>query len=268
VFRTIGVGLILMAGLSAECQTFSLLQKHDVSWSCRGHVWILSSNQYCWDAINHNVSKVTLTGQQVFSHLPTPTDKPYNIVGLTADSAGQIYAVDGLTVYIYSPQGKYEKSLSPGINLGQGIVVLDSQHIFVAGRSQPGSLQPDSTIFEIGPDGVKRSFSDVFFQGLPAADDMILNKQSFLALDRHRNLLYQLPQTLYEIRVFSLNGELLRKIMPPPNIGFNSPQCAIPWVQIAPRCSRPTCYRVSLFWRMVGWPWKAVNSFRLSKTAT
>jgi len=152
-----------------------------------------------------------------------------SIVGLATDPAGEIYAVDGLHVHIYTASGSYEKSITPGLNLGQGLVVADPQHIFVAGRAPRGGIVSHSaTIFELGSGGTSRSFSDVFHKDRTGMDDMVLNKESYLSLDRKRKLIYQVPQSLYEVRVFGFNGNLVSTIVPPQEYRIRIPEVRRP----------------------------------------
>ena len=55
-------------------------------------------------------------------------------------------------------------------------------------------------------------------------EDHAVNAPSFLALDRGRKLLYQIPQYLYEIRVFDLEGNLRRTIAPPAKYRIRVPK--------------------------------------------
>jgi hypothetical protein len=138
--------------------------------------------------------------------------------------ARNIYAVDGVNIHIYSPDGRYEKSLTPGINMTMGLAALDPQHLYVTGRLVPEKAASRATVFRLGPCGIDRSFSNVFITGLSGMDDHLLNSSSFLALDRQRGRLYQIPQYAYEIRVFDLDGKLLHTIAPPTQYRIRAPQ--------------------------------------------
>lgn len=231
------IGLLLAASLPLQCQNLTPSREYRAQWRCMGHVWIFNSDLYCLDANSRQISKTTASGRLVFSSLPSPSGialtSPYgrspNTVGLSVDPDGQIYAVDGLQVHVYSADGKFVRSMKPGINLGQGVAALDSEHVYVAGRAAHNSSLPaNATVFEIGSRGVERSFSDIFFADRSRSDDMVLNKESHLALDRQRGLLYQLPQARYEIRVFTLDGEFVRAILPPPQFAIKTPEVSHP----------------------------------------
>lgn len=224
-FRAVCVFLTLCLPALLSAQQFSPLHTRNVQWKCHGWVWIAGESMYCGDIWTHQLSKTSLDGRVLFSTLQQPPTGPFKaVLALAQDAIGNLYVVDGLHIQVFSREGAYLKTITPGIDLSQGIAVLDSSHIFVTGRAPSGKENSTATVFLIGPDGIEKSFSDLFFKGLTGADDTILNSASFLALDSARKRLYQAPQDLYEIREFDLNGSLVRKIEPPDQYRLRSPQ--------------------------------------------
>jgi hypothetical protein len=202
--------------LACTAQTFSTVETHAAKWRCHGRVWIENSALYCKDAHTQEISKTLIDGRQEFARLETPSVGQSNhIIALAEDANQNVYAVDGVNVHIYSNSGKYQRSLTPGINMSFGLAVLDAEHIFVTGRLSPTAGESSATAFLIGSKGIQRSFS---------MEDHAVNAPSFLALDRGRKLLYQIPQHLYEVRVFDLEGNLRRTIAPPAKYRIRVPK--------------------------------------------
>lgn len=198
----------------------------NTDWSCQGVVWVANSDMFCKDLRTHELSKVTLEGEHVYSHLAMPSvGRSTHVVAVTEDTEHNIYAVDGLHIHIYSPDGRYKESMTPGLTMSVGIAVLDPQHIYVAGRTATADKKTPSreTVFLVNRNGIQNAFSGVFFTDLSRLADIVVNTPSYLALDRNRGLLYQLPQKLYEVRVFDLDGNLIRKIVPPAQYGIQRP---------------------------------------------
>ena len=208
----------------AQAQSFSALQTSQSDWRCRGRIWIVNSDLYCKDVRSKELTKWSSDGRKIFSHLERPADGSSDVFAVAEDAAGNIYATDGGQIHAYSPDGSYLYSLTPGVEMNQGLAVLDAEHIFVSGRSPTSG----ATVFLVGSNGIERSFSSPFVAGLTGVDDRVANWVSFLALDRGKRLLYQLPQDLYEIRVFDLNGKLLRKIVPPAEYRTRAPELQHP----------------------------------------
>jgi hypothetical protein len=191
------------------------------AWDARsikgGVIHIIHGNIYRKDARTGILSKFSPTGQEIFAQLAQPsTGRATRVTSVTEDATGNLYVSDGLNIHAYSSDGQYRGSLSPGINMSMnGLVALDSDHFFVAGRKPSSRGGGSATIFEIKKDGVVRSFGKVAFPNLSGNEDAMLNTDNMLAFDRSRGLLYQLPQYLYEIRVYNMNGDLVRTITPP-----------------------------------------------------
>ena len=136
-------------------------------------------------------------------------------MGLATDLSGDVYVVDGANINIYSNDGKFKKSITPGIQLTLGIAVLDPGHIFVSGHTGPRRNNTSPSIFEVGSGGIQRSFGQPFFTGRTGLEEFVLNTPGLLALDRTRKLLYQTSPNLYQVRVFDLQGKEIRTISPP-----------------------------------------------------
>jgi hypothetical protein len=209
----------------ASAQQFLTTQSREVAWKCHGWVWIGDTNLFCADAKTDQLSKVGLDGSVKFTGLPIVGGvQPKAVLAVAEDSDDNFYVVDGLRIFAYSPDGRFQKAITPGVQMSMGIVAIDSQHFFVAGGIPPRSKDSKPTIFRVGPDGIEQQFSDVFVKGLSGTDDYVVNGVSFLALDRTRGLLYQVGQNSYEIRVFDLNGSLLRTIASPSQYPFKPGQ--------------------------------------------
>lgn len=206
-------------------QHFSPSQNRNTAWNCHGWEWISNATFFCSDIKTHQLSRVGLDGTVLFSGLQAPAFRgPKAVEALGQDADANLYVVDGMNIYVYSPEGKYQRVISPGINLSTGIAPLDSQHFYVAGRVPPKKGDSKATVFLVGPSGVEQGFSDVFVRGLSGLDDLVMNSASYLALDQPHGLLYQLPQNVYEIRVFDLKGRPVRTIVPPPQYALRAPQ--------------------------------------------
>jgi len=208
--------LWLFSFVPLHAQTLTVVQRHAVSWKCHGEVWLENSSLYCKDWQTKEIRKLAYSGQEVFPKLESPPVGSSTKIGAIAeDSGGNIYAVDGTHIHVYTPEGRYRKTFSPGVQLATGIVVIDPEHIIVSGHVPLKSGNNSATIFMVGSNGVYKSFSGPFFSGKSGVEDLVLNTPSILALDRSRGLLYQISQNRYEIRVFDLEGKMLRSISPP-----------------------------------------------------
>jgi hypothetical protein len=188
-------------------------------------IWVENSSLFCKDWQTKELAKLSFDGREIFPKLdPPPVGSAAQIVGLAEDASGDIYAVDGNHIHVYSPQGKYKKTLSPGIQLTFGIVVADPDHIYVSGHSPFKRNDSSASIFVVGSDGIQRSFSTPFFSGRSGLEEFVLNVPGILALDRSKGLLYQVSPNLYEIRVFDLQGKPVRTISPPAEYANRAPQ--------------------------------------------
>lgn len=223
--KILPIVLLMLSAPAVFGQQFSPVRNQVAAWKCHGWVWLSNSNLYCRDAHTAELSRFGATGTQVFPRPQvTAAARHYAVVGLSEDLDRTIYAVDGVNIHVFSSDGKYQKTLTPGIALSGGIAALDSDHIFVTGRVPPQQGPSSATAFLVSPNGVVQSFSDVFVRGLSGLDDKIINFEGHLALDRSRGLLYQVSQNVYEIRVFDLEGKQLRIISPPPQYALKTPR--------------------------------------------
>ena len=214
-----------LSASEASAQQFLTTQSREVAWKCHGWVWIGNTNLFCADVKTDQLSKVALDGTVRFTALPSVGGvQPHAVLAVAEDADDNFYVVDGLRIFAYSPDGKFQRAITPGVQMSMGIVAIDSQHFFVAGGLPPKSKDSKPTVFRVGPNGVEQQFSDVFVKGLSGTDDYVVNGVSFLALDRTRGLLYQVAQNSYEIRVFDLSGTLLRTIASPSQYPFKPGQ--------------------------------------------
>lgn len=209
----------LVLGVSCLAQNFATIDERtfDTSRLTPGTIYIMHGNIYRKHARTGLLSKFLLTGQEVFGQLPPPSvGRAIGAISVTEDLSGNIYVSDGMNIHAYSPGGQYKGSISPGINMAMnGLVALDGTHFYVTGRIPPSRGGGSTTIFEITQDGVRQSFGTVPFPSLAGTEDAILNTDNMLAFDKSRELLYELSQYLYEIRVYNLKGEHVRTITPP-----------------------------------------------------
>jgi hypothetical protein len=231
---TIAMLSMLVGCQALEGQTFVVVHRDAPTWACRGVVWLDNSSLFCKDWKTNEIAKLSFQGGAAFDALEVPQlGSVSKIAALAEDADGVIYAADGTRILVYSRDGKYKTTISPGVQMAQGIAVLDTNHIFVSGHVPLKAAYSPASIFLVGAHGVERSFSSPFFAGKSGLEDLMLNTASFLALDRKRQVLYQVSQNLYEIRAFDLQGNLIRKIVPPteyanrpPNL-IRSPQGGI-----------------------------------------
>lgn len=211
----------------ARAQDFAVGQQHsfDLARIRGAAITITNGHIYRIDPRSGTVTCMLPSGEQLFSALePPPVGRALHPVAVTEDGTGTLYVSDGINVHLYGSDGKLRRTFTPGLNIAKdGLLAINPEYLYVAGRV-PASRGPNTaTIHEIRQGRLVQSFSTPFFPGRTGMQDVTLNTDSALALDARRGLVYQLPELLYEIRVYRTTGEYVRTVSPPPEYRIRGP---------------------------------------------
>lgn len=219
--------ILLLLAVSCPAQSLSTIERlaFDTHQLNHATIHIVHGNIYREDARTGVISKFLRTGQIVFAQLPAPgVGRAVHAVSITEDAKGNVYLSDGVNIHTYSLEGRYLGSFSPGINLStNGVVVIDQNHFFLTGRMPAARGGGSATIFEVAGGTTRRSFGTVPFPNLAGVEDAALNTDNMLAFDAARGLLYELSPYLYEIHVYTPNGDLVRSAAPPAEFRLRPP---------------------------------------------